>query len=75
MLSSLWVDKGWSIPVSPVVAFGIRAERFVFFPRLYMAKSALLNQKIHGENFVTFTSNAMGLLSQLLKSFCFYMAV
>jgi hypothetical protein len=63
MLSSLWVDKGWSTPLSPVVAFGIRAERFVFFPGLYKAKSALLDQKILGENFANFTSKPMGLLS------------
>jgi len=69
MLSSLWFDKGWSTLLSPVVAFDIRAERFVFFPGLYKAKSALLDQKIHGENFVTFTSNAMDLLSPRLKSF------
>jgi hypothetical protein len=51
------------------VAFDIRVESFVFFPGLYKAKSALLDQHIHGENCATFTSNAMGLLSRLLKSF------
>jgi hypothetical protein len=69
MLSSFGVDKGWSTPLSPVVAFDIPVERFVFFPGLYKAKSALLDQKIHGENFATFTSKPMGLLTQLLKSF------
>jgi hypothetical protein len=56
MPSSLWFDKGWSTPLSPVVAFDIRAERFVFFPGLCMAKSSLLDQKIHGENFAIFIS-------------------
>jgi hypothetical protein len=53
----------------PVVAFDIRAERFVFFPGPYKAKFALLGQHIHGEDFAIFNSEHMGLLTQLVKSF------
>jgi hypothetical protein len=57
-----------STPSAPVGAFGIRAERFFFFPRLCMAKFAPFDLRFHGENLNIFTLKPIGLLSHLLKS-------